>query len=73
MAAVVRVQPSNGGWRVEVDGRTFLFSTQREAEIVGRRAARAQKLEFVLHGVDGVVRDRVPYGGDTSHLPATEL
>ncbi len=44
---------------------------QRDAEIVGRRIARTEKLEFVLHGVDGVVRDRVSYGGDTSHLPAT--
>ena len=73
MATVVRVRPSNGGWQVEVDGRRLLFSTQREAEIVGRRAARMQKLEFVLYGVDGVIRDRVSYGGDTSHLPATEL
>lgn len=73
MADVVRVRPCNGGWQVEVDGRTFLFSMQREAEIVGRRVARTEKLEFVLHGVDGIVRDRVSYGGDTSHLPATEL
>ena len=73
MAAVVRVQPSNGGWLVDIGGRTFLFSTQREAEIVGRRVARTERLEFVLHGVDGVIRDRVSYGGDTSHLPATEL
>ena len=73
MTAVVRVQPSNGGWRVEVDGRTFVYSTQGEAEIVGRRLARTEKLEFVLYDMGGVVRDRVSYGGDTSHLPATEL
>ena len=73
MADVVRVRPRNGGWQVEVDGRTFLYSTQTEAEIVGRRVARSEKLEFVLHDMSGVVRDRVSYGGDTSHLPATEL
>ena len=73
MAAIMRVQPSNGGWLVEVGGRTFLFSTQSEAEIVGRRVARTEKLEFLLYGTDGVVRDRLSYGGDTSHLPATEL
>ena len=73
MAAVVRVHPSNGGWQVEVDGRTFPFSTQREAEIVGRRVARTEKLEFVLYGTDGIARDRLSYGGDTSHLPATAL
>ena len=42
MAAVVRVQPFNEGWQVEVDGRTFFFSTQGEAEIVGRRVARTR-------------------------------
>jgi hypothetical protein len=73
MADVVRVQPCNGGWQVEVDGRTILYSTQGEAEIVGRRIARTERLEFVLCDMSGVVRDRVSYGGDTSHLPATEL
>ena len=73
MAVVVRVQPSNGGWLVEVDGRSFLFSTQGEAETVGRRVARTENLEFLLYNRDGIVRDRVSYGGDTSHLPATEL
>jgi hypothetical protein len=73
MADVVRVQPSDGGWQVDVGVRTLLYSTQGEAEIVGRRIARAEKLEFVLYDTGGVVRDRAPYGGDTSHLPATEL
>ena len=73
MAAVVRVQPSNGGWQVGVDGRSFLFTTQGEAEIVGRRVARTENLEFLLYNRDGIVRDRVSYGGDTSHLPATEF
>ena len=27
MTTVVRVQPFDGGWQVEVDGRTLLFST----------------------------------------------
>ena len=73
MSAVVRVQPSKGGWQVEVDGRTFSFTTQGEAERVGRRLARTEKLEFVLYDTGGVARDRVSYGGGTSHLPATEL
>jgi hypothetical protein len=73
MSAVVRVQPCNSGWQVEVEGRISSFSTQREAESVGRRLARAERLEFVLYDTGGIVRDRVSYGGDTSHLPATEL
>jgi uncharacterized protein DUF2188 len=51
---------------VEVAGRTFAFSTQADAEVVGRQVARAEKLEFLLHGADGVVRNRLAYGGDTS-------
>jgi hypothetical protein len=73
MAPVVRVQPSSVGWEVEVGSRTFLFPTQGEAEDMGRRVARTEKLEFVLYDMKGVVRDRVSYGGDTGHLPATEL
>ena len=73
MADVVRVQPSDRGWQIDVDGRAPFYSTQGEAEIVGRRVARTEKLEFVLYDMGGVVRDRVSYGGETSHLPATEL
>jgi hypothetical protein len=73
MADVVRVQPCDGGWQVEVDGRTLFYSTQGEAEIVGRRIARTDKLEFVIYDMGGVVRDRLSYGGDTGHLPATQL
>jgi hypothetical protein len=59
MPDVVRVQPGDGGGQVEVDGRTLLYSTQGEAEIVGRRIARTEKLEFVLYDAGGGVRDRV--------------
>jgi hypothetical protein len=50
----------------DVGVRTLLYSSQGEAEIVGRRIARAEKLEFVLHDTGGVVRERVSYGGETS-------
>jgi Uncharacterized protein conserved in bacteria (DUF2188) len=73
MAAVVRVQPSTVGWEVRLDDRSFLCPTQGEAEMVGRRLARKEKLEFVLYDTRGVVRDRVAYGGETSHLPASQL
>ena len=48
MAVIVRVQPFDGGWLVEVGGRTSSFSTQAEAETVGRQVARTEKLEFLL-------------------------
>ncbi len=73
MAGVVRVEPSSDGWEVRLNGRSFPFPTQGEAEAVGRQLARKERLEFVLHDMGGVVRDRISYGGDTSHLPATQL
>lgn len=73
MSAVVRVEPSRVGWEVSLDGRSFLFTTQGEAETVGRQLARKEKLEFVLYDMRGVIRDRVSYGGATTHLPATQL
>jgi hypothetical protein len=47
--------------------------TQGKAEAAGRLIASTGRLEFVLYGRDGVIRDRIAYGGDTSRLPATEL
>lgn len=74
MSRVVRVQPCEEGWHVTVDERPgSIYRTQQEAVRAGRHLARTWKLEFVLYGADGVLRDRIPYGGDTSHLPATEL
>ena len=74
MAAVVRVQPSEEGWQMKLDdGRAWPYRTQREAVRDGRELARAWNLELVLYSRDGVVRDRIPYGGGTGHLPATRL
>jgi hypothetical protein len=55
------------------DGRAWPYRTQREAVRDGRKPARAWNLELVLYSRDGVVRDRIAYGGDTSHPPATRL
>jgi Uncharacterized protein conserved in bacteria (DUF2188) len=74
MREVVRVQPCEEGWRMTVDDQPgSVYRTQREAVSAGRRLARSWKLEFVLYGSDGVLRDRILYGRETSHLPATEL
>ncbi len=73
MNRVVRVHPSEAGWLVDVAGHVSVFRTQAEAEEVGRNVARTDEVEFLLYDARGLVRERVSYGGDTSHLPATEL
>ena len=58
---------------MEAHGLQIDYRTQAEAVVAGTRIARRDKLEFVLHDTRGRVRDRISYGGETSHLPATEL
>ncbi len=62
----VHVAPSNGGWTVAVDGnaRARRFLTRREATQMGRRLARANRADYVLHAHDGRIRQRDSYGRD---------
>lgn len=66
MSKNVHVVPSGGGWVVEIDGETasHRYPNRREAVQVGRRLARANRVEYILHGPDGRVRQRDRYGGD---------
>ena len=40
------------------------FDTQAEAIAAARRTAQAERLEHVIHGQDGRIRDRNSYGND---------
>lgn len=62
----VHVVPSGGGWIVEFDGEaaSHRYPNRRDAVQVGRRLARANRVEYVLHGPDGRVRQRDNYGRD---------
>lgn len=56
-----------GGWDVKrelAERASFHFDTQAEAETKGRELARADKVEFLLHGRDGKIRLRDGYGND---------
>jgi uncharacterized protein DUF2188 len=55
------------GWKVERSGSeraSSVHRTQAEAETEGRRLARADEVEFFLHGRDGRIRERDTYGQD---------
>jgi hypothetical protein len=60
MSKNVHVVPSGDGWLVEIDGEaaSHRYLNRREAVEVGRRLARESRVEYVLHGPDGKVRQR---------------
>ena len=66
MSKDVHVVPSSGGWVVEIDGEaaSHRYPNRRDAVQVGRRLARANRVEYVLHGPDGRVRQRDSYRRD---------
>lgn len=66
MTKNVHVVPSEGGWDVRVDGRGGIkhFQTQNEAVQAGRKLARTNRSEHIVHGRDGRIRQRDSYGRD---------
>ena len=66
MSKNVHVVPSGGGWDVKVEGMHAArhFSTQFEAMKAGRKLARRNHSEHVVHGRDGRIRQRDSYGRD---------
>lgn len=66
MSKNVHVVPDDHGWNVEVEGGsgTTRFRTQDEAVEAGRRLARGNRSEHIIHGRDGRIRQRDSYGRD---------
>jgi hypothetical protein len=63
----IHVTPRDDGWAVMREGNqraSSVHSTQKEAEKVGRQAARKEKTEFFLHNRQGQIRERESYGSD---------
>jgi len=60
------VQRDNG-WAVRGEGNsrdTSHHSTQEEAATAAREIARNQKSEALIHGRNGLIRERDSYGND---------
>jgi len=66
MTGNVHVVPADGDWEVKVEGRgrATRFSTQTEAIQAGRKLARSNRSEHIVHGRDGRIRQRDSYGRD---------
>jgi hypothetical protein len=63
----VHVVPSEGRWRVEVEGSSRARSThdtQAEARTAAREIARRNRSELLVHGRNGQIRERSSYGSD---------
>lgn len=63
----IHVTPRNGSWAVSREGSkraASVHATQKQAEVVGRAAARKDRTEFVLHGRNGQIRAKDSYGSD---------
>jgi len=62
----IHVVPSENGWRVEAEGSDRARSThntQAEARSAARDLARKNKVELLVHGRNGQVRERNTYTG----------
>ena len=61
------VPTRDGAWAVRGAGSsraTKKFRTQREAIAEGRRIAKSQRTELLIHGRDGRIREKDSYGRD---------
>jgi len=69
----VWVQPhhTDGRWQVRrehSDRASRVFDTQGDAERFGRRLAERERVEFVLAGRSGEVRQKDSYGPDPARV-----
>ncbi len=61
------VVPYGKRWAVRGESNkkvTFITSTKKEADKLGRDIARNQQSELFIHGRDGKIQDRDSFGND---------
>ena len=63
----VYVQPNPGGWEVKKRGNeraSAVTETKKEAEKIGRDAARKEHSELIIKGEDGRIQQKDSHGHD---------
>lgn len=63
----LHIVPHGSDWAVRREGATRASSvhrTQREAQEAGRPMAQRDRVELVIHGRNGKIRDSESYGHD---------
>nr|WP_315591875.1 DUF2188 domain-containing protein [uncultured Cupriavidus sp.] len=71
MASNIHVVPAGDGWAVEAagGGRRTMYATQEEAIEAGTERAQHDKVELLIHGRDGQIRERNSFGHDPRNIP----
>ncbi|MGO4302152.1 DUF2188 domain-containing protein [Cupriavidus sp. RAF12] len=66
----IHVVPAGDGWAVEAPagGKRAVFATQEEAINAGTERAKAEKVELLIHGRDGQIRERNSFGHDPRNI-----
>ena len=62
----VHIVPAKG-WGVKREGNkrnTFIALTKSQAIEIGRKIAKKEKLELVIHNIDGKISDSDSFGND---------
>lgn len=62
----VHIVPAKG-WGVKKEGdkrNTFITLTKSQAIAIGRKIAKKNKLELIIHNSDGKISDSDSYGND---------
>jgi 1,2-phenylacetyl-CoA epoxidase PaaB subunit len=65
--ANIWVVPKDGKWAVKrekIEKYLKVCETQKEAETYGREVAKKDKVEFILMGENGKIRQKDSYGND---------
>ncbi len=66
----VHVGPADNGWAVEVGGKAdrTIHATQEAAIAAGNERAKRDKVELLIHGRDGKIRERNSFGHDPRNI-----
>ena len=70
MAADIHVVPAGNEWAVEAagGGKRTIHATQDEAIKAGTERAKRDKVELLIHGRDGQIRERNSFGHDPRNV-----
>jgi hypothetical protein len=63
----VHVVPHADGWATRREGSdrvSRVFQTKAEADEAGRKAAKADHVELIIHRKDGTIQDKDSFGHD---------
>lgn len=63
----IHVVPREDGWALELEGSSGsfqIFTSQEAAVAAGTEKAKQDKVELLIHGRDGQIRERNSFGHD---------